>query len=280
MLRRLIALSGVLLCCAGGALYVRHRRAPQRPIYPPATAATRPDESSAPQNTYQVTASYPHDPGAFTEGLVWSEGGFYESTGLNGKSNLRRVAFPSGVVTKQVDLSQTFFGEGLALVDDTLIQLTWQNHVGFTYDKATFKQQKTFPVSTEGWGITYDGKQLIMSDGSDQLFFLDPQTLKVTHHVNVMWDGTHLREINELEYINGEVWANVWRTNYIVRIDPATGQVNSYLDLSQLAQAQRGNVDVLNGIAYDAKTGRVFVTGKLWPKIYVIKVEGAKAAKA
>lgn len=275
MFRRLIALSGLLLCCAGGALYVRRHRAPQRPVYPPATALQ--DASSAPQDTYQVVASSAHDRGAFTEGLVWSEGGFYESTGLNGQSNLRRVAFPSGIVTKQTNLDQKYFGEGLALFDDTLVQLTWQNHVGFTYDKATFKPQKTFPVSTEGWGLTYDGKQLVMSDGSDRLFFLDPQTLKVTRQVKVTWDGTTLKNINELEYINGEVWANVWQSNYIVRIDPATGHVNSYLDLTQLAQAQTGNVDVLNGIAYDAKTGRIFVTGKLWPKIYVIKVSGAQA---
>lgn len=227
------------------------------------------------RDNYKVLGSYPHETSAFTQGLVWSEGGFYESTGLNGQSTLRRVAFPSGKVVKQAKLAEPYFAEGLALRERELVQLTWQNGVGFVYD-TNFKPLRSFPVPTEGWGLTFDGAQFVRSDGSDALYFLDPKTFATTKTVRVTWNGQPLRMLNELEAINGQIWANVWQTDFIVRINPQTGRVMSYLDLSELfPHERRGRADVLNGIAYDAATQRVFVTGKLWPKLYVLRVSDA-----
>jgi len=223
---------------------------------------------------YEVVAGYPHDPSAFLQGLVWHDGGFYESTGLNGQSTLRRVAFPSGDVTQRVPLSSQYFGEGLAMVGERLYQLTWQSRRGFIYDRATFEQVGTFAYDTEGWGLAYDGASLILSDGSDVLTYFDPASFQITRTLAVTLDGRPLRELNELEWIRGEVWANVWHTDMIVRIDPATGQVTGVLDLTGLLprELRTGGEDVLNGIAYDPDGDRVFVSGKRWPLLFELRV--------
>lgn len=231
-------------------------------------------DARAQQVSYEVVSSYPHDPTSFTQGLVWHEGTLYESTGLKGESKLRRLEFPSGRVLKEISLASEFFGEGLALVDSRLIQLTWQSHKGFVYDLNSFRQLQEFAYDTEGWGLTYDGKNLILSDGSSDLFYLDPQTLKRVRKLAVTMNGKPISELNELEFIEGEIWANVWQTDLIVRIDPSTGHVASFLNLKGiLAPSDKtGREDVLNGIAYDPEQKRIFITGKLWPRIFEIRV--------
>jgi glutamine cyclotransferase len=233
------------------------------------------NEARAQQVSYEVVSSYPHDPTSFTQGLVWHGGTLYESTGLKGESKLRRLEFPSGRVLKEISLAPEFFGEGLALVDSRLIQLTWQSHRGFVYDLETFRLLQEFSYDTEGWGLTYDGKNLILSDGSSNLFYLDPQTFRPIRKLAVTMNGRPVTELNELEFIEGEIWANVWQTDLILRIDPSTGQVASFLDLKGvLAPSDKtGREDVLNGIAYDSDKKRIFVTGKLWPRIFEIKVK-------
>ncbi|HVF92568.1 MAG TPA: glutaminyl-peptide cyclotransferase [Blastocatellia bacterium] len=230
---------------------------------------------SAVQASYEVVNSYPHDPTAFLQGLVWYDGVFYESTGLEGKSTLRRVEFPSGKVLKQVRLDPELFGEGLALVNDRLIQLTWTTGKGFVYDRESFNKLAEFTYDTEGWGLAYDGQNLILSDGSNVLTYLDPQTFKPVKKLSVTMNGRPARQLNELEFIEGEIWANVWQTDRILRIDPASGQVTSYLDLRDLLppQMRRGGEDVLNGIAYDHAQKRIFVSGKLWPRLFEIRLK-------
>lgn len=222
---------------------------------------------------YEVVGSYPHDRAAFLQGLVWYDGGFYESTGLYGQSSLRRVAFPSGDVQKKVDVPREHFGEGLALVGDRLLQLTWRSKRGFIYDRESFSLLGDFPYETEGWGLTFDGTSLILSDGSATLTFLDPNTYQPTRTLDVTMSGRRVRLLNELEYIDGEVWANVWQTDVIVRINPESGQVVGVLDMTTLYPADQhpDRDDVLNGIAYDPDTGRIFVGGKRWPLIFEIR---------
>ena len=218
------------------------------PVRPPVHAQDRQVPPSL-LTQYEVVSSYPHDPTAFLQGLVWYDGGFYESTGLNGQSTLRRVAFPSGDVVQKIDISREYFAEGLAMVGDRLIQLTWQSKKAFVYDRASFGLIGEFPYQTEGWGLTYDGTSLIMSDGSPNLYFFDPDTYQLTRTVAVTLDGNPLARLNELEWIKGEVWANVWLTDMIVRIDPATGQVVGVLDMTGLMPNRPDSDDVLNGIA-------------------------------
>jgi glutamine cyclotransferase len=222
---------------------------------------------------YEVVGSTPHDPNAFLQGLVWYDGGFYESTGLNGQSTLRRVAYPSGEVLQKIDVPREHFAEGLAMVDNRLLQLTWRGKKGFVYDRESFSLLAEFPYATEGWGLTYDGTSLILSDGSDKLFFLDPNTFEVVHTVPVTLNGRPLARLNELEWIKGEVWSNVWMSDAIVRIDPTTGQVVGVLDLTGLLPTPRQDSDdVLNGIAYDPEGDRTFVSGKRWPLMFEIRV--------
>src|SRR5215813_1219066 len=224
---------------------------------------------------YEVVNSYPHDPTSFTQGLLWHDGGLYESTGQYGQSKLRRLEFPSGRVLKEVNLSRELFGEGLALVNNRLIQLTWQSQRGFVYDLNTFKLEREFSYSTEGWGLTYDGKNLILSDGSSDLFYFDPQTFKTIRKMAVRMNGQPIEELNELEFIDGEIWSNVWQQDLILQIDPSSGTVKSFLDLKGiLAPSDKTGVEnVLNGIAYDQASKRIFVTGKLWPRIFEIKIK-------
>ena len=228
------------------------------------------------QDSYDVVADYPHDPGAFLQGLLWHDGAFYESTGSHntGVSTVRRLEFPSGKVLQSVKLSPEHFGEGLALVGDRLIQITWQSKRGFVYDRETFRLLREFSYATEGWGLAYDGKNLIMSDGSNVLTYLDAETFEPVRKLSVTMNGRAVYEINELEFIEGEIWANVWHTDMILRIDPATGRVNSFLNLKGIRPPEmRPDPEaVLNGIAYDAEHKRIFVSGKLWPRLFEIKV--------
>lgn len=223
---------------------------------------------------YRVIRTYPHDPRAFTQGLVYEGGELFEGTGLRGQSSLRRVALETGQVLQQHALAAQFFGEGITVFGDQIIQLTWQSHLGFVYDKMSFKLLKQFSYPTEGWGITHDGQRLIMSDGTSNLYFLDPGTLAETDRVEVHDDQGPVIRLNELEYIQGEVFANVWQTNRIARIDPLTGQVRSWVDLTGLLVVTdpQQRVDVLNGIAYDAENDRLFVTGKWWPNVFEIQL--------
>lgn len=225
--------------------------------------------------TYQVVNVYPHDRQAFTEGLLVYNGEFYESTGLNGKSNFRRVEMKTGKVLQQVDLPAQYFGEGIVIFGDRLYQLTWQEHTGFVYDRASFQRVLTFTYPMEGWGMTHDGRSLIISDGTPTIHFYDPQTLTETRQIQVTLDGEPVAQLNELEYVRGEIYANIWQTDFIVRIDPNTGHVLGVVDLTGLLTPEdmQPQVDVLNGIAYDEATDRLFVTGKWWPKVFEIKLK-------
>lgn len=233
---------------------------------------TQPSAPTSPiQYTYKIVKTYPHDSGAFTEGLLFDNSSLYESTGEIGTSTLRRVDLSSGEVQQQIKLGDDFFGEGLARVNNSLIQLTWQNHIGFIYNKENLELRGNFSYSTEGWGLTFDGKNLIMSDGSQSLYFLDPVTYQSVGQVSVQDGNTSVTNINELEYINGDVYANIWQTQKIAIINPQTGEVKGWIDLSGLYQ-QKSYGDVLNGIAYDNQNDRLFVTGKYWPSLFEIEI--------
>lgn len=230
----------------------------------------------APVTGYQIVRIYPHDPQAFTQGLVFLDGFLYEGTGLNGRSSIRKVRLENGEVLQIQKLEDHYFGEGIAIVNQSLFQLTWQSQVGFVYDRHTFQRTGTFSYKGEGWGLTYDGTRLIMSDGSPTgtLRFLDPKTLKETGRLQVRDGGRPVDDLNELEIVKGEILANVWNTHRIARISPKTGEVTGWIDLSGLLDPRdAANVDVLNGIAYDAAKDRLFVTGKLWPKLFEIRVK-------
>ena len=225
-------------------------------------------------DTCRVVASYPHDAQAFTQGLIFLDGHLYESTGLNARSSLRMEDLASGRVLQEHDVPPQFFAEGLTNWGSTLIQLTWQAHTGFVYDRASFKLLRTFHYEGEGWGLTQDGRRLILSDGTATLRFLNPETFAVERTVEVRDQGQPIDQLNELEYVRGEIYANVWMSNRIARISPKTGEVLGWIDLTGLLPVvEQGSRDaVLNGIAYDARHDRLFVTGKLWPKVFEIRV--------
>jgi glutamine cyclotransferase len=224
--------------------------------------------------TYEVINEFPHDRGAFTQGLVVDEGILYEGTGLVGRSSLRRVELETGAVEQQRDISSPHFAEGITTFADRIIQLTWVTNTAFVYDKTTLSLIGEFTYPTEGWGITHDGTHLFMSDGTSTLYTRDPGTFDVLRTVTVVDDQGPVNRLNELEYIDGEVYANVWLTDTIVRINPSTGLVVGRIDLSGLLSAEDRElrVDVLNGIAYDAAADRLLVTGKLWPKLFEIRL--------
>ncbi|MEM7132804.1 MAG: glutaminyl-peptide cyclotransferase [Chloroflexota bacterium] len=239
------------------------------------TADNPVDNSAVQMYTYRVVNSYPHDLNAFTQGLIWLDGVLYEGTGLRGRSSLRKVNLADGQVLQQINLPDQYFGEGITVWGEQIIQLTWQSRVGFVYELESFDQIDTFTYPTEGWGITHDGTRLIMSDGTPKLYFMDPDTLQQTSSVDVTLEGEPLQRLNELEYIDGLVYANVWQTNWIVMIDPQSGQVVGMINLEGLldvAPEPGQRFDVLNGIAYDAAEERLFVTGKLWPRLYEIEL--------
>jgi glutaminyl-peptide cyclotransferase len=223
---------------------------------------------------YRVVNTYPHDPRAYTQGLIYIDGHLYESTGLNGRSSLRMDDLTTGRVLQSAPVPSQYFAEGLAPWGSTLVQLTWQSHIAFVYDRFSFRQIKTFHYDCEGWGLTEDGKNLILSDGTATLRFFDPQTFHEVRRITVKDHGAEVTELNELEYIHGQIYANVWHTDRIARISPATGQVLGWINLAGLLpDDQRSDPEaVLNGIAYDAAHDRLFVTGKLWPKLFEIKI--------
>jgi glutamine cyclotransferase len=233
-----------------------------------------PSNSDAIIYTYNITNPYPHDRDAFTQGLVFEDGVLYEGTGQYGHSSLRRVELETGDILQIRELSEQFFGEGITIYGDEIIQLTWQSNVGFVYDKNNFELLGEFNYSTEGWGITHDGTRLIMSDGTATLHFLDPQTFEEIGQLEVFDNDSPIARLNELEYIQGEIYANVWQTDWVARIAPQTGRVVGWIDLSGLLTAEDRSepVDVLNGIAYDAEDDRLFVTGKWWPKLFEIEL--------
>jgi glutaminyl-peptide cyclotransferase len=235
-------------------------------------------ENTAPIFGYKIINTFPHDPKAFTQGLIYHKGFLYEGTGLLGQSSLRKVQLETGKILKQISLPVDLFGEGLTLWENKIIQLTWQSGLGLVYELDTFRVLKKFHYPTEGWGITQDGRQLIMSDGTDTLTFLDPNTFKEQKRIRVHDRGLPIPLLNELEYIKGEIYANVFLTNRIVRISPKTGRVTGWIDLKGLlpeADWVQG-VDVLNGIAYDDQRDRIFVTGKYWPKLFEIQITREK----
>ena len=231
-------------------------------------------KDAAPVVRAEVVRSYPHDPQAFTQGLVFLDGALYEGTGLNGRSSIRRVRLENGEVLKLQKLDDRYFGEGIAVVGDSIVQLTWKSEVGFVYDRQTFQRTKTFNYRGEGWGLTYDGTRLIMSDGTATLRFLDPASFKETGRLQVRDGGRPVSQLNELEVVKGEIYANVWTTERIARIEPSTGEVVGWIDLTGILNPRdHATTDVLNGIAYDAAKDRLFVTGKLWPKLFEIRVK-------
>lgn len=237
------------------------------------TASLETQRGATPTFSYRVVRSYPHDRQAYTQGLVFHDGVLYEGTGLNGQSSIRKVRLETGEVLQIRPLDRKYFGEGIAIVGGRLIQLTWQTEVGFVYDLATFDARRTFTYAGEGWGLTYDGTRLIMSDGSPTLRFLDATTLKETGRLTVRDDGKPVEDLNELEIVKGEILANVYQTERIVRISPKTGQVTGWIDLrGLLSPREKAGVEVLNGIAYDSTKDRLFVTGKLWPRLFEIEI--------
>lgn len=223
---------------------------------------------------YAKVDSFPHDPQAFTQGLVYRDGLLYESTGRYGASTLREVELATGRVLRSRALDGRVWGEGLTLMGDRLIQLTWRSGRGFVYDRATFELLEEFRYPTEGWGLTHDGSRLILSDGSATLYFLEPETFTEVARLTVMDGGTTVTRLNELEYVDGEIWANVWMSQRIARIDPASGRVTGWIDLSGILPLGScpSPMDVLNGIAYDPEEKRIFVTGKDWCRIFRITV--------
>ena len=227
----------------------------------------------APAYGFNVVRAYPHDREAFTQGLAFDDQGtLYEGTGQRGQSSLRRVELSSGAVLRRHDLPTSLFGEGITVLGDRIIQLTWQAGRAFVYDKASFSVLREFTYRTQGWGLTHDGHRLIMSDGTATLYFLNPDTFAETARLTVRDHRGPVIRLNELEYVRGEILANIWQTDRIARIDPRTGHVTGWIDLTGLLQSgdRRQPVDVLNGIAYDPRTGRLFVTGKWWPKLFEI----------
>jgi len=254
---------------AGAAAAVMMMFATRAPGFAPWAQAP----GNLPTYGYQVVNVYPHDPKAFTQGLQFLDGVLYEGTGQVGQSSIRKVELATGKVLQQRDVPAPHFGEGITVWKNDLIELTWQTHVAFVYDRATFQPKKQFNYPGEGWGLTQDANGLIMSDGSDELRILDPLTFGERRRIKVTAVGAPLRNLNELEFVKGEIFANVWQTDYIARIAPDTGKVSGYIDLrGLLTPAERAGTDVLNGIAYDAGRDRLFVTGKWWPKLFEIKI--------
>ncbi len=237
--------------------------------------------AAVPEYTAVIVDTFPHDPGAFTEGLLYRNGLLYESTGRNGQSSIREVVLRTGVVLRQRDLDPQYYGEGIVAWKNRLIQLTWKNETGFVYDLNTFAVRSTFHYSGQGWALTSDGSHLIMSDGTGDLRILDPGTLSERSRVHVTCEGRTVGNLNELEWVKGEVYANIWRTNVIARIDLSTGNITGLIDLTDIAPPvdQPSGENVLNGIAYDPAADRLFVTGKLWPNLYQIRLSHRSVGK-
>lgn len=241
---------------------------------PTPTAEITPTPTPPPTYTFQIVNTFPHDPAAFTQGLALDNGVLYEGTGRWGESTVREVNLDSGSVLRTRPLEEQYFGEGITVLNDKLYQLTWQEQTGFIYDSRTFEPLQTFTYPIEGWGITHDGQRLIVSDGTSTIYYWDPNTLQEIGRITVRDHLGPLNRLNELEFVNGEIWANIWLSDLIARISPETGDVLGYIDLTGLldTSALVQPADVLNGIAYDAAADRLFVTGKLWPALFEIRV--------
>jgi glutamine cyclotransferase len=268
-----LGLALVLALAAGAGAAVAQTPAPAA-----APQTSTPPVARPPRQGYEIVAVHPHDAAAFTQGLVFRNGEFLESTGRY-PSTVRRVRLEDGAVLVRRELDTTYFGEGLTVFGDRAFSLTWQNGKGFIWNAETLEPLGEFAYAGEGWGLTHDGTRLILSDGTARLRFLDPQTFAETGSVTVNWQGRPVARLNELEFIDGEVWANVWQTDAVLRIDPATGNILSVIDLSGLLAP--GDItdpadEVLNGIAWDPATRRLFVTGKNWPKLFEIRVTQAR----
>ena len=241
---------------------------------PPVQPSSTPTPSSPPYYSYRVIQTYPHDPTAFTQGLVFHQGALYEGTGLVGESTLRKVELESGTVLQRLSLPAEQFGEGIAIDGERILQLTLSSGTGYIYDLSSFRLLATFSYSGEGWGLTHDGRRLILSDGSATLRFLNPESLEELGRLSVTDRGQPVGGLNELEFVEGEIFANLWPTDQVVRISPETGEVVGWIDLASLLPPEdRGpRIDVLNGIAYDSERGRLFVTGKRWPTLFEIEL--------
>lgn len=276
-------IAGLWLLCASGC----PSKASQDTNQPTAASSTPPPTTNNPPPTtsnqqpatvtqyrYKVIRTYPHDPQAFTQGLVYEDGVLYEGTGLYGQSALTKRDLESGKLLKRERLPRRYFGEGIAVFRDKIIQLTWQSQTGFVYDKTTFRLLKEFKYPGEGWGLTHDGKQLIMSDGTATLRFLDPNTFAETRRITVRDGGRDIVELNDLEFIHGRIFANIWYSDSIAVISPETGQVTGWLDLTHLwpVSDRPSSQFVLNGIAFLPKSGHLLITGKCWPKLYEIEI--------
>jgi glutaminyl-peptide cyclotransferase len=232
--------------------------------------------AALPVEGYEVVHAYPHDPYAFTEGLFYKDGFLYESTGLEGHSTIRKEKLETGEAVQATRLSPSLFGEGIVDWGGDLIGLTWRNHIGFVLDRATFTLLREFKIEGEGWALTRNEHEIFMSDGTSSLRVLDPKTLEVTRRIPVTAEGKPVDQLNELEWVDGQIYANIWQTDRIARIDPASGHVLGWIDLTGLLATQgpiAGRPDVLNGIAYDAKGHRLFVTGKMWPWLFEIRLK-------
>jgi glutamine cyclotransferase len=274
-LRRGLLGAGLIVLSAGtgmlaGAAPATRRAAPAAPY--PASPGVPASPGAAERLKVEVLSVRPHDPGGFTQGLVWSRGKLYESDGIYGSSSLREVDPATGEVRRRLNLPPGFFAEGLALVGERLIQLTWREGSAFVYSVASFERVAELHYQGEGWGLCYDGRRLVMSDGSDRLTFRDPRTLAVLGTVAVRLDGQPVAQLNELECVVGQVYANVWQTDEILRIDPASGRVTAVIAAGGLlSPEERARADVLNGIAYDAAKRTFLITGKLWPKLFEVR---------
>jgi glutamine cyclotransferase len=249
---------------------------------PPTTTTQPPPAPSIPTYTYEVVATYPHDVKSFTEGFQFDGGFIYEGTGMEARSYIRKYDLKSGKVIKEVKLPDYYFGEGIILLGGKIYELTYTSQIGFIYDAKTFAKIDSFTYQGEGWGMTTDGTNLIFSNGSNKLQYLDPNNHQVVKTLEVFEGENPLMQINELEYIKGQIFANIWRADRIVIIDPASGKVTGTIDMRGLLSPseQTRETDVLNGIAYDAKNDRIFVTGKNWPKIFEIKIKKKELAAA
>ena len=236
--------------------------------------ANRTHEVPPREYTFEVVGAFPHDPGAYTQGLAYKDGFLYEGTGLKGRSSLRKVRLETGQVVLRVDLSEEFFGEGITLLDDRIVQLTWQSHTGFVYRSSDFRLLHRFSYPGEGWGLTTDGASVFMSDGTAEIRVLDRTNLSEKRRITVHDGATRITALNELEFVDGEIFANVWHTDRIARISPRTGKVVGWIDLKGLLSSvyRLDSEAVLNGIAYDPNHRRLFVTGKLWPSLFQIRV--------
>lgn len=260
----------ILLLLVGISSCKKEVQTPPPPVMNPPQPATE-----IPSYTYEVVDALPHDIEAFTEGLQYIDGFFYEGTGMEGQSDIRKVDAKTGKVIKKVTIAPYYFGEGITVLNGKLYELTYTSQIGFVYDATTFAKIDSFTYTGEGWGMTTDGTSLIFSNGSDTIQYMDPATKKITRTIAVKEGGFAILHINELELIKGELYANIWRTDRIIRIDPATGNVTGSIDLFGILPPNERTMktDVLNGIAYDAKGDRIFVTGKYWPKVFEIKIK-------